>query len=785
MLLQLKEFIREKRNKPFSFVVNCVGMSLAFTALIILFTYVRAELNHDKDVVDRADIVRMKNASWGITPGAYASWLAGNLPEVKQYCRVLEMSMAIFVPQQGEIGEQYVEENVVLADSTYPEFFSLRLLAGNLKDALVTTEQVILSESMARQLFGESDPLGKQLVLGGAIHSTVVAVYKDINNPGLRRPKMITNLNYVDKAWQAGYSDSWWSSNWETYFKLTPGVDRAQLTEKYRQLYAQKLKSFGWEDANIQDELPQAKFSEFNELYFTPEVDFAQHGNRANINILILIAVLVLGVSIINYVNMATARLADKARIIGVKRTLGAGRRRLISSIILDSVVTCFLAMVIAWILAEISFPYLSDWLGCGDVLNIDKWTGIILFILIPLLSGLLSGIFPSVYLTQMNRLDSMNSQRNESIALQRVKGGLMVLQFAVSIGLIIATLLINKQVEYIKHLDPGYDRTDVVVVKGHGEAVLLEKFPEFRNLLLQNPSIVKVAAAKEPIYNIGERGGHLRVPGSGEEIGGAVTWIDENFMDLMGLKLIEGEEFQERTKNRGKFIINQRMAKRIAAESPDHSYLSERQIGVVKDFNFKSMHQPIEPMYFGYINDYQQMADAYIRIAPEDRKATLDYIEKCYRQIYPQTFYQYSFMDDDYAGLYGSEDLFAKRLLAFTAMAIVIACLGLLAFVAFFIEQKTKSIGVRKVMGATEYQIMELLNRDFIRRLFIAFLIACPVVYYMIHLWLGNFAYKTSLSWWIFVLAFVIMIVIALLTVSVLTWKAATRNPVDSLKTE
>lgn len=185
MLLQLKEFIREKRNKPFSFVVNCVGMSLAFTALIILFTYVRAELNHDKDVVDRADIVRMKNASWGITPGAYASWLAGNLPEVKQYCRVLEMSMAIFVPQQGEIGEQYVEENVVLADSTYPEFFSLRLLAGNLKDALVTTEQVILSESMARQLFGESDPLGKQLVLGGAIHSTVVAVYKDINNPGL------------------------------------------------------------------------------------------------------------------------------------------------------------------------------------------------------------------------------------------------------------------------------------------------------------------------------------------------------------------------------------------------------------------------------------------------------------------------------------------------------------------------------------------------------------------------------------------------------------------------
>lgn len=785
MLLQFKEFIREKRNKPFSFVVNCIGMSLAFTALIILFTYVRAELNHDSNVTDRADIVRVKNASWGITPGAYASWLAGNLPEVEQYCRVLEMSMAIFIPQQGDIVEQYIEENVVMADSTYPEFFSLRFLSGNSKDVLVTTEQVILSESMARQLFGETDPLGKQLVLGGTIHSTVMAVYKDIDNPGLRNPKIITNLNFVDKAWQEGYSNSWWSSNWETYLKLTPGVDRIQLTEKYRQLYAQKLKSFGWEEANIQETLPQAEFVEFNKLYFMPEVDFSRHGNRSNINILILIAVLVLGVSVINYVNMATARLADKARVIGVKRTLGAGRRRLISSIILDSVATCFLAMVFAWIMAEISFPYLSEWLGCGDTLRIDKAAGIVLFLLIPLTSGLLSGIFPSFYLTRMNRLDSMNSQRNESIALQRVKGGLMILQFAVSMGLIIATLLINKQVGYIKHLDPGYDRTNVVVVKGHGEPVLLKKFPEFRNLLLQNPAILKVAAAKEPIYNIGERGGHLRVPGSGEEVGGAVTWIDEYFMDLMGLKLVEGEEFREGAENRKKFIINQRMAKKIATASPDHSYLSDRQIGVVKDFNFKSMHQPIEPMYFGYINDYQHMADAYIRIAPENRKAALDYIEKCYRQIYPQTFYQYSFMEDDYRGLYGSEDLFARRLLAFTGMAIVIACLGLLAFVAFFIEQKTKSIGVRKVMGATEFQIMELLNRDFVRRLFIAFVIACPVVYYMIHLWLDNFAYKTALSWWIFGLAFVIMVCIALLTVSVLTWKAATKNPVDSLKTE
>lgn len=785
MSTQIKEFIRSKRSKPFSFVVNCIGMALAFTALIVLFTYVRAELNHDSNVKDRADIVRVKNASWGITPGAYAAWLAGNLPEVKQYCRVMEMKLSVFVPYQKGAEELYSEEKVVLADSTYPSFFSLRIVAGEAADGLATTQQVMLSESIARKFFGENDPIGKQLVIGEAKPMTVTAVFEDVVNPGLRSPEMLINLRYVDEVWQQEYSNSWWSSNWETYLKLTPGTDRELLTGKYRELYAQKLKSFEEEEEAIKGALSEAELVPYEELYFGTLVDGSRHGNRSNLDILILIAVLVLVVSIINYVNMATARVADKSRVIGLKRTLGAERGSLISSVIVDSVVTCWLAMLIAWVIAKISFPYLAGWLGCGEVLQIDGWAALTFFVVVPVISGILSGIFPAFYLTRMNRLAAMNSQRNESIALQRLKGGLMVLQFAVSIGLIISTLLINKQVNYMKHLDPGYDRTNVVVVKGHGDAILLEKFADFRNLLLQNPAILKVAAAKEPIYNIGERGNQLQVPGTGEEKGGAVTWIDEYFMDLMGLKLVEGEGFREGGNNNGKFIINQRMAKEIASESPDHSYLSERQIGVVNDFNFQPLHEAIQPMFFGYIHHYQHMADAYIRIIPEQQREALAYIEKCYREVYPQTFYQYSFMDDDYAQLYGDEDMFARRLLAFTGLSIVIACLGLLAFVAFFIEQKTKSIGVRKVMGATEWQILALLNRSFVQRMLLAFVIACPVVYYVIGLWLDNFAYKTSLGVGMFLLAFTIMIAIALLSVSVLTWRAATANPVDSLKTE
>lgn len=418
-------------------------------------------------------------------------------------------------------------------------------------------------------------------------------------------------------------------------------------------------------------------------------------------------------------------------------------------------------------------------------------WSALVLWVAVPLLCGLLSGIFPAFYLTRLNRFDTMNSQRNESLALQRFKSGLMILQFAVSMGLIISTLFIYKQVNYMKHFDTGYDRKNIVVVHGNREQVLYSKYPGFRTALLQNPAVLKVGASKDPIYNIRERGFHLDVSGWDNKGAAYVTWVDVPFLDLMGLKILEGEGFHEADqviKDIGwsinqKFIINQRMAKEIASLAPGQNYLGGNRIGVVKDFNFRSMHEPVSPMYLGLLGGFNSQIDVYIRIAPENREKALQYIESCYREFYPGTLYQYSFMEDDYARLYGSEDVFALKLLFFSVLSVVIACLGLLAFVVFFIEQKTKSIGLRRVMGATEFQIMGLLNRNFLIRLLAGFVLVCPVAYFVVLRWLSDFAYKTELSWWVFAGAFILMFVIALLCVSMLTWKAATANPVNSLK--
>lgn len=792
MWLQLKEIIRSKRNKPFSFVMNGVGLSLAFAVVVVMFTYIYSELDHDRNVVHRKDIVRVEGFGFGLMPGAYGPWLESVFPEVEQYCRLYRGNYTVQVPPLDGRLEILSREEVTMVDTAYPSMFSLHVLKGARSGALEVPRQVMLSESCARRLYGDRNPVGRQLLLGD-LQATVSAVFEDITNPGLRSPEILIPVEALNKLWKYQATDEWDMSNFETYLRLRSGTDRKQLAEKFKELYAERMKKISYDDELIAKGVETAVIRDYQDIYLNPDSGgYSRHGNRSDIRVLFIICMLVLIVSIINYVNMATARVVDKSRMIGVRRTLGAKRRELISVIVGDAVFTCFIAVFVAFVLAKSTLPYIGQWIGMNSVLQLDLIPGLILFSGIPVICGVLAGIFPALYLTHMERTEVLSARKNESLSLHYVKGGLMVLQFAVSIGLVISTLFIYKQISYMKHIDPGYNRKDVVVVHGNRERLLYSKFPEFRAMLLQNPAIEKVGASKDPVYNIRERGFHLDVPGEGKREAVSVTWVDENFLDLMGLKIIEGEGFREEDQTwsngqgvNNKFIVNQQMAREIASMAPGHECLSGNRIGIVQDFNFKSMHLPITPMYLGLLGGFNNAADAYIRIVPEHREKALEYIEKCYRQLYPGSVYQYSFMEDDYALLYGSEDVFLSRLMMFTGLSVVIACLGLLAFVVFFIEQRMKSIGVRKVMGATEGQILGLLNRDFICRLLIAFVIACPAVYYMLERWQADFAYKTELSWWVFALAFVIMIVIALLSVSFLTWRAATANPVDSLKSE
>lgn len=351
MWTSLKELIWEKRNRPFTFIVNVAGLILAFTAVIVMYTHLIGEWNHDADVEHRKDIVRVE-MSWGLTGGAYAPWLGDVMPEVEQYCRIfLDNNAAVHVPAQQETEEVFIREKVFLVDSTYASFFSLRMVRG---DSTYRPDGVLLSESAAKQLFGESDPIGKTLILRHNIPLTVKALFKDIKNPGIRSPRILGMLETANRLFGSKMTEEWDFANFETYLRLKPGTDRIQFTGKFKQLYAAKLKEIGYKEDQISQSVNQDLIRNYTDIYFDNEVlGFADHGNYNDLRILMMLTILVLGISIINYVNIATAKVAEKSRTIGMKRILGAGRTSLIAFLVFDSVFTCFIAMGAAWALAR------------------------------------------------------------------------------------------------------------------------------------------------------------------------------------------------------------------------------------------------------------------------------------------------------------------------------------------------------------------------------------------------------------------------------------------------
>lgn len=784
MLLQLKELSRQKRNKPFTFIVNSIGMILAFTVVTVIFTHAYSEVNHDNDVQHRNRIVRLEiSPNWGLTPGPYGPWIASAIPEVEQYCRLCKNELIVRVPEQKDVKEMLVKEDIIIADSSYASMFSLRFVQGGVEDG---TDKTILSEQTALKLFGKTNPVGKRLVLNHKIELTVSGIFQDVTHPGLFRPKLIVPVDNP-QLWTSQALHFWEGNNFETYLLLKENASPELVYAKFRVLYTEYLKESGGynTEEKIGARVKESGLQNYTDIYFQPKlIESCNHGNLDNVRVLILIALLVLLVSVINYVNMATAKVAAQSRNIGLKRILGSGRHSLVFSIVFDAVVVCFLSMLAAFFIARFIAGGLEEWTGLSDISDSGWGIGFILLAGVPIVCGILSGLFPALYLTRIN---NFTTNGKESFTLRRLKSTLMVVQFAISIGLIITTLFIYKQMNYVKTLDLGYDRNNVVVIYGDDHSGLSGKYPEFRNLLFQNPDILKVGISRDPVYNL--RYGEFNLKLAGWE-GGMIPVVhaDIYLPDMLGMEVEEGMGIsgQDIQALNGKVLINRQLANAITALQPRQDYLEGERVSVLKDFHYQALYNPVGPAYLRLYSPEQFLKGrgfVYVRLSPESRDETLAYIKTCFNRLLPGELYRYSFMDDDYNRLYGTEELFANRLLVFSALSVVIACLGLLAFVVFFIEQNVKNIGIRKVVGATESQIMRLLNCDFLARLFVGFLISCPVAYSLLSTWLSRFAYKTALSWWVFIAAFVAMCAIALLSVSILTWKAATINPADSLK--
>lgn len=785
MLLQLKELIRNRRNKPFTFIINSVGMILAFTVVIAISSHICSELNHDSNIVHRDRIVRLEvSDDWGLTPGTYGPWMTSAMPEVEQFCRVYKRELMIRVPEQGDIKGIHVKEEVILSDSSYASMFSLQFLRGGWPEG---TDHVILSEQTAFTLFGKTDPVGKRLVLNNNIDLTVTGVFREVTNPALYRPKMIVSVSHP-QLWTA-HALHYGGNNFETYLLLRENTDRELLRAKFSVLYAEYLKeSRGYDSGKIEASLKEAGLRDYTDIYFHPRlIECCRHGNLNNIGVLILVAFLVLLAGILNYGNMITARVVGQFRNIGLKYTLGAGRRSLVFAVVFEAVVVCFLSMLLAFFITRMVSGRLESWTGLADISGVGWAFRLVWLMVVPAVCGIVSGLFPAVYLT---RIRNRTTNGKKCVGLQRFKNVFMIVQLGVSIGLILTTLFVYKQLNYVKTLEPGYDRNNVLVVYGEPNSGLMGKYPEFRDLLLQSPDVLKVGISSDPVHNLNSGEFNLKLAGWGK---GRVPVIhaDVYLPGVLGLEVTEGKKIDQEEVVRalnGKVLINQQMAHAITALYPRQNYLEGERVSVLKDFHYRPMYESVAPMYLRLYSPEQFVGERgcmYIRFSPGRQEEAIARIKNCFNQLLSDEYYRCSFLADDYNRLYDTEELFAGRLLTFSVLVVVLACMGLLAFSVFFIEQNMKNIGIRKVVGATEIQIMGVLNRRILSRLLVGFLISCPFVYMLLSGWFSRFAYKTTLSWWVFALAFVGMCGIILLFISPMTCKAAKARPADSLKSE
>ena len=791
----LMESWRAKKHRPFSFFINWLGLTFGFAAVIVMYIFIIGQVRHDAcfeqpmEDVWRCEVDLEQIGS--ICPDPMARFVIERFPEVQSAVRVqAQRWMTVSVPDRE--GETRYSLNTMMADSTLLQVLPFRMLGGGGANALSDPSKGLLSRSAALNLFGSLDAVGRQIEINNTHRVIVSGVFEDIPENSLYAPELILTmkLNNIMNG-QPDYQDDRWS-RWtsECYFRGHPGTDGATLNEKYRQaLLERMIGPLDNEDVIREIERRGAnlpRLRAFGDCYFSPEVTMTggKTYDPGALTVLGIIAALVLGIAIVNYVNIYTARSTEVIRAMGIKSIMGASRRSLVAFIIGDSVLITFVSALTALGLAHLLRPLYPMLLG-GELSFSLSWDVLlVLFVALPAVCGVLSGIFPALALTRMKPLDAIANRSSGGRQMSAVRNALIVFQFTISIGLIAATLVINKQMRYLATLDLGYNRENVVCLNA-GPYMGREKFDTFRQQLLTSPTVIDASLlGGDPMdvqsmntISINEK----------EQLSPRHLYGDQHTLHVLGVPMVEGDSMSNTNIDRldwgpsGQMVINESFADYIRTVAPEVQIPGPKYIGVFKDFQ----HQPVTERVTPLVLVRTWSGDPYIRIAAGQIEPALRHIEHTFREMFPNELYDVEFMDQQFDRMYKDEKLFQARLLSFSLLAIFIGCLGLFALVSYSVERRRKEIAIRKVHGATVREVMAMLCVSFLRWLAVAFVIAVPVVWWLMNEWLNQYAYRTTLSWWIFALAGLAATVIALFTVLGQSYRAAVENPAHAVKGE
>ena len=785
----IKYSIRSLLKNKTASILNLVGLTVGITVSTLIFLFGLKEKNTDKSIPGVQNIYVLTNNN-GKTyySQKMVNHIKKEIPEMDDvtYC-CPDWSPQVFL---AKIQGSYKVNKMITADSCFFRVFPFKTVWGDPETSFNSANKIVLTRSLSEKIFGKENPVGKPLTYNATYlqgeELEVVAVIEDFPQTISWNFDAVLSLQTNYKiSWYAGNLKNWGSRNYQTFAKINEHAPEQAVLSKLSNI-------------NL-DEVPEDSRSDihygmfpFEKAYFDlPQLDVTRHGNMFILSVIEIVGVLILLLACVNYINMVTAQREKRYKSIGIFKTLGSTRKRILRMTTTESSLQMFFAIICSIAITTLLLPRfnmltdskfsMSDLFSANYLLLLSVVSGIIV-----LLTGIVPGFIfskkPAILLIRKNISTAGNNW---------VRNSLLVFQFTVSIALIASILFINKQNNYLQNQSTGFNKENIVYANTNNE--IENHIEAFKNELKKIAGVTDFTFT-ESLLIANDQNWGMGFINKGEkyDVGFSKMSVAPNFFRFFGIKLAEGGTFSDASKANGDFILN-RKAKtdfriekledaRVDYSTPDKGHI----VGIVDDYNFESLHVPIRAAGFMCSGDCDDLL--YLKVNTRNLaafNATMKDVEQLWKRISPNFPLEYKFLDQTYATLYARETQFQRFLFYTTLVSLVLSCLGLVGLTFFVMEQRTKEIGVRKVNGARVSEILTMLNKDFVKWVAIAFVIATPIAYYAMHKWLENFAYKTELSWWIFALAGLLALGIALLTVSWQSWRAATRNPVEALRYE
>jgi putative ABC transport system permease protein len=797
-----------KNNKVYA-ITNSIGLAVGMSCCLMITLYVSYEISYDRFFDDSERIYRValerkypdRTRMFGSSPVTLAPTLLENYPEVELATRLHKLFFRSDLILTREDNESFTENKFLFADSLFFQVFSFDFLEGDPETALDGHNNIVLTESTARKYFGDDIALDKILTIDTTT-LLVTGVIKDVPENSHMDFDLLGSIHSLPFIEAAIEHNSWINPWLYTYIKLR----RDTNPEEFQNKLPGMVKEYGL--ASILSGLGLGKEEYFSSghdfIYFLQSLaDIHLHSNldielQPNSDIiyvylLISVVALILLVSCINFINLATARSIERAKEVGLRKVMGSKRGQLIFQFLTESIlinlISIIIAILLCWIFLPVFNTYIEKSLSLNVLLNPLGILGLVFF---SIFIGLLAGFYPSIVIASSDITTVIKGKYNTNQKGKFIRNSLIVFQFFVSMLMLSGTLMLEKQMSFVRKKNLGFNKENILVLRN--TQALDQDFNAFKNEVRQLSGVVNVASA----FGLpGEfLGSNIFTPDDPEvsQLRANISIVDEHFIPTMGMEIVSGRNFDQEFNDTLSILINESAARTLNFEEPlKHRLFSGGRdqdpgseiVGIVRDYHFKTLHYDISPLIIRYAAEGFNPDIMIIRIQPGDPSTRISQIDSLWSQFVPEEKINFSFLDQDLDELYRSEQTSGKIFSSFTIVAMIMACFGLFGLTAYVIQQRMKEIGVRKVLGASVMNILILLNWNITRLVILAFLFSIPVAYYGIEQWLDSFAYRTSINWSIFVQAGIITILVAWGTISYQSIKIALRNPIDSIRDE